>query len=165
MSTTSGFSRSAAATASRPSAASPATSMPTWSSRKRRRPSRTTAWSSTTSTRIGSATRHLQPHRRAGAGRGADHERAAEALCALLHRREAEPPRAQLRRGRLEAHAVVLHLEHDTAVEGRHAHGDPARVGVAYGVLDRLLRDPQHLAVAARLARRRLAEVQVDLAL
>ena len=53
MSTTSGWSRRARATPSEPSAASPTTSMSSWRSKNVRRPIRTTAWSSTSRTRIG----------------------------------------------------------------------------------------------------------------
>ena len=52
MSTTSGRSDSIALTASRPSAASPTTSMSSKSARNSRRPRRTMAWSSTSSTRV-----------------------------------------------------------------------------------------------------------------
>src|SRR5262245_40158990 len=52
ISTTSGSSRRAIATPSEPSDASPTTSMSSWRSKKVRSPVRTTAWSSTRSTRI-----------------------------------------------------------------------------------------------------------------
>ena len=98
-----------------PSAASPTTSMSSCSSRKVRRPCRTTAWSSAISTRI--APRHLAARRvvpRPGAGRRS-RSVPPSAARALLHRRQAEAARAQARgrrgrsrrrrRARVETHA------------------------------------------------------------
>jgi DNA-binding NarL/FixJ family response regulator len=94
-----------------------------------RSPSRTTAWSSTTSTRIGgsvvSGNRRLQPYGRARAVGGVDRQAAADALRALLHRRQAEPPPTNRGRRRIEAAAVIAHLEHDAAVAGSQAEQDP----------------------------------------
>ena len=82
----------------------PTTSMPSCSSRNVRSPSRTTAWSSTTSTRIGSATRRPPaapscPRPAPSGSRAVPPSRCA----ALLHRRQPEPPRAQLGRLGVEA--------------------------------------------------------------
>src|SRR4051794_20767520 len=152
ISTTSGRRRSAAATPSEPSPASPTTSMPSCSSRKVRSPSRTTAWSSTTSTRIGSATTRLESHGGPRRGRGPDLEPAAKALGPLLHRGQAEALRAHLGVGGVEADAVVGDLQHEGAVGGGEAHRDPLGARVAQGVLDRLLGDPQDLAVPLAVA-------------
>ena len=67
--------------------------MSSWRSRNVRSPWRTTAWSSATSD--ADHARHLQPHRRARAGRESI-QRPAERARPLLHRRQAQPPRAQL---------------------------------------------------------------------
>src|SRR5215211_4071970 len=161
---TSGASRTAASIASSPSAASPATAIPSWSSRNARRPSRTTAWSSTTSTRIGSATADLEPDGGSRAVRGADLERGAEPLRALLHRRQPEPARADGGGIRVEADAVVGDLEQQAPVTGLEDHGDVGRVRVAKRVLERLLGDPEHLAVARRFGGDVAGDRQVDLA-
>src|SRR5918994_360176 len=55
MSTTSGVSRRTSCTASSPSAASPTTSMSSWASSRARKPARTRAWSSASTTRITAA--------------------------------------------------------------------------------------------------------------
>src|SRR6266536_5107880 len=165
MSTTSGRSRSASASASSPSAASPATSIPSCRSRNARSPARTTAWSSSTSTRIGSASADLQAHRRACTGSGANLEDTAETLRTLFHRGEAEPPRPQAGTARLEADAVVLHLEHEASVVGVQAQDDVLCVRVAQRVLQRLLCDAQHVAVTYSVAGNGVVDVEVDLAL
>src|SRR4051812_32494710 len=114
---TSGSRRSASATACAPSSASPTTSMPSCSSRNVRSPSRTTAWSSTSITRIWSGIGgHLELDVRALARCRVDLEPAAEPPGPLLHRREPEPSRAQLRVVGLEADAVIAHLEGEAAV-------------------------------------------------
>ena len=61
--TTSGRRRRARSTASRPSVASPSTSMP-WASRIRRMPERTISWSSAMTTRSGTVTAGRLPTRR-----------------------------------------------------------------------------------------------------
>src|SRR4051812_7292784 len=166
ISTTSGFNRSACSIASSPSDASPATSMPSCSARKPRSPSRTTAWSSTTSTRIGSsASGHLQVDGGAGPRRGSDAELASHAHGTLLHRREPEPARTQLGRVGVEARAVVLHLEHEAAVLQAEAQLDAAGVGVSDGVLQRLLGDAQHFAIPSWVGRGLRADIEPDVAL
>src|SRR3954452_10749228 len=163
ISTTSGRRRCAAAIASRPSPASPTTSMPSWSDRNVRSPSRTTAWSSTTSTRIASSTRRLQPHRRAPARRRRDGEAAAQALRPLLHRGQPEPPRAYLGRVGIEAGAVVAHLEHHAPILVREPQADVVGVRVAHRVAQRLLGDAKDLARAARVGLDDGLEVELDL--
>src|SRR5262245_34022214 len=165
MSTTSGRRRCAAATASSPSSASPTTSMPCCRSRNARRPSRTTAWSSTTRTRIGSAPTDLEAHRRAGARRGADVEPPTEALGALLHRRQPEPARAQHGDRGVEADAVVRDLEHDAAVVAVQPDCHVPGLRVAQSVLQGLLGDPQDLAVACRIEWKLVVEIELDLVL
>src|SRR3954468_4886178 len=159
---TSGRRRSAARIASSPSPASPTTAMPSCSSRNVRSPSRTTAWSSTSRTPIASAIVDLEPDRRALAGRRADRQPAAEPLRALLHRGEPEPARAQLGVGGHEAGAVVGDLEDQPAVLAGEREGGTGRRRGAQRVLERLLRDPQDLAVAARVAADRSVGVERD---
>src|ERR671933_1150660 len=146
--TTSGRRRSASRTAASPSAASPTTSMPSWSSRNVRSPSRTTAWSSTTSTRIGSAIGRLQANRGPLPGARADLQAATQPPRALFHRGEPEPARAHVRRPRIEAGAVVSDLEQHAPVAPGEPHADLARLRVAHRVLERLLGDAEELAVA-----------------
>src|SRR6266576_6506482 len=162
MSTTSGLSRSACRTACSPSAASPTTSRPSWSERKVRSPSRTTSWSSTSSTRIASAIPDLQAHGRAVAGRRADLQAAAGAPRALLHRGQAEAPRAQLGIAGVEARPVVGDLEHEPAVVAPQPHGDALGAGVAQGVVQRLLGDAQDLAVALLVPACAVVELEHD---
>src|SRR4051812_24362502 len=160
---TSGRSRSAARTASAPSPASPTTSMPSCSSRKVRSPSRTTAWSPTPSPRIAPATPRLESHGGPRRRRGPDLEPAAQALGPLLHRGQAKALRAHLGVGGVEADAVVGDLQHEGAVGGGEAHRDPLGARVAQGVLNRLLGDPQDLAVPAAVAGAdAIAEIEVD---
>src|SRR3954469_9515960 len=162
MSTTSGCSRSACRTASSPSAASPTTSRPSWSDRNVRSPSRTTSWSSTSRTLIVSGTVELQAHGRPVAGRRADLQAAAGAPRALLHRRQAQLPRAQLGIARVEADAVVGDLEHDAPLRAAEPHGDVLGAGVAQRVVQRLLGNAQHLAVALLVAARAVVDGELD---
>src|SRR5574341_461049 len=123
MRTTSGLRRRHCSTASRPSAASPTTSMSGESLRSARIPSLRIAWSSAMRTRILPTGRlaprgNLERDPRALARRGLDVDVSAEQLDALADAEQAEPgPRPlgprRLRRG--EPLAVVLDLEgHDT---------------------------------------------------
>ena len=129
-----------------------------------RSPSRTTSWSSTTRTRIGAqasgaSSRTVVPV----AGGRVDRELAAEPARALLHRREPEPPRAHARSpaGRSRAPSS-RDLEHEPPVGRPEPEHDARRARVADRVLQRLLRDPQQLAVAAacRPAARRRARAR-----
>src|SRR2546428_11227072 len=96
-----------------------------------------------------SAMRRLQLHRRAGTGRRPDLEPAADALGALLHRRESEASRPELRSIWIEADAVVLDLEQQPAVFSLQPYHNPVRSRMAKRVLQRLLCDPEDLAVAS----------------
>ena len=144
MRTTSGFCSRASNTASLTSPASPTTSMSCSASSSRRRPARTTAWSSTIRTRIAVLLRHRigtsativvpAPSRRL------DREPTVEQPDALLHADEAEP--LALAACRAETPPVVLdHGHHDAfalASRGR----SPAGAGVLDDVRQRLLHDP-----------------------
>src|SRR5213080_3118978 len=162
---TSGVSSSASVIACRPSSASPTTSIPSCSSRNVRNPSRTTAWSSTSNTRIDSATRgHLQLDLGSAARRGVDLEPPAEAARPLLHRREPEPSRAQLGVVRLEAHAVVRHLEGELPVVASESDLHVLRARVLHRVLQCLLGDAEDLLVATVAAGRHgVVDLQLDL--
>src|SRR3954447_7968830 len=178
--TTSGSVRATSSTASAPSAASPTTSTSSWSSRNVRRPWRTTAWSSASATRIVtracarsrrrqwsiydalSSLACVQPHARPHVGRRVDAQGAAERAGALLHRRQAEPPSAHLGRRRVEADAVVDHLEGEPAVAGVEGHVDPGGVRVAQRVVQRLLGDAEDVAVARPAGPRRARDLQGD---
>src|SRR5439155_25318289 len=96
-----------------------------------------------------SAIRRLQMHGRAGTERRPDLEPPADTLGALLHRRESEASRPELRRIGIEADTVVLDLEQQPAVIAVQPYHDPVRSRMAKRVLQRLLRDPEDLAVAA----------------
>src|SRR5262249_33170978 len=150
MSTTAGRSSSASATASAPSEASPTISIPGCSSRKLRSPSRSTAWSSAMTTRIGS---DIEMHGRAFAFGRADLEPAADPLRPLLHRRQPEPACAQLDGLRVEAAAAVDDVEREVAVVAAQPDHDAARLRMSQRVLHRLLRDPEHLGIASRFRR------------
>ena len=148
-STTSGAARHASATAASPSAASPTTSTSSWRSRNVRRPWRTTAWSSAIRTRITPAT----SSRTRVPSPTADSivERPAELRRALLHRGQAEPaPAHRARRSTSKPQPVVGHAQHERPAAVLEPHLDVLGAGVAQRVLQRLLRDPEHL-------RRRLA--------
>src|SRR3954454_12324043 len=161
---TSGVSSSASGSASSPSPASPTTSRPSCNSRNVRSPSRTTAWSSTISTLIGSsANRRLQLHGGPLAALGLDLDPRADPLRPLLHRREPQPSRAQIGSVGVEAHAVVGHLEEHVAVLLRKSHMYVARLRVSQGVLQSLLRDAEQLAVAGGVALDLRVHVEVDL--
>src|SRR5436305_13139185 len=147
---TSGRSRAASATASSPSPASPTTSSPSWSPRNVRSPSRTTAWSSTTSTVIGGSAmpdgqRHRGPRPR---GRG-DLEPAAEPAGPLLHRGQPEVAGSELGIRGIEPGPVVADDEHEAARAPAEPDPDPPGAGVAQGILERLLGDAEDLEVAA----------------
>src|SRR4051794_13060693 len=161
---TSGVSSSASGSASSPSPASPTTSRPSCSSRNVRSPSRTTAWSSTIRTRMGSsANRRLQLDRRALSTRGLDLEPGADPLRPLLHRREPQPARAQVGSVGVEAHAVVGHLEQEGPVPLPQPHAHVSSLRVPQRVLQRLLRDAQQLAIASGIALDLRVHVEVDL--
>ena len=93
-----------------------------------------------------SVSRHLQPDGRPRSRRGLDLEAAAQAASALLHRGQAQPPRAEVGRPRVEAGAVVGDLEDDLDVE-------PARareiLRIAQEALANALRhaDAEHVSV------------------
>src|SRR2546423_1290046 len=160
ISTTAGRNRSASSTASAPSAASPTISIPSWSSRKLRSPSRRTAWSSAIRTRIGS---DIEVDRRALALRGTNLETAADPLRPLLHRRQAEPARPDVRSRRVEADAVVDDLELEMSVVAAQPQDDAARLCVSKRVLHRLLRDPEDLGVPTRIGLEREIAFHLDL--
>ena len=63
----------------------------------------------------------------------------------------------------VDDHAVVLDLQHQpTAIQVK-AHVDPRRVRVSERVLERLLRDAEHLLIAVAAAGRdRVVDVQLD---
>ena len=106
--------------------------MPSWSSRKSRSPSRTTAWSSTISTRIASAIAcDQQHHGRAGAGRRADLQPPAEPRGALLHRGQAEVARAHSGAVRVEPDAVVARPRRRARPGAGQANGHVLGAGVA----------------------------------
>src|SRR3954471_12733653 len=159
---TSGRRRSASLTACSPSSASPTTSSPSWRSRNVRSPSRTTAWSSTSSTRIEpSGNVHLQAHGGALARLRVDLQPRTDPLGPLLHRGEPEAARAQLGVRRIEADAVVADLELKLALRRPEPHAHLLCLRVPHGVLQRLLRDAEHLVVAP--ARRRgVVDLQLD---
>src|SRR5436309_3413631 len=149
--TTPGRSCSASATASSPSDASPTISIPSCSSRKLRRPSRRTAWSSAISTRIAS---DIEVHRRSFPSRRPHLEASSDPLRALLHRRQAQSPRADVGRLRIEADPVVDDVELQPAVVAAETDDDTARLRMAERVLHRLLRNPEDLRVACRVGRK-----------
>src|SRR4051812_47985863 len=102
--------------ASSPLAASPTTSMSGSPSRNAKSPRRTTAWSSTTSTRIASGRsgairlhRQLDPHYGAASRRAQDLQVSADLLGPAPHR--LEPEMAGMDRRRVESTAVVLDLD------------------------------------------------------
>src|SRR5262245_39337146 len=148
ISTTSGRSRSASSTAWRPSAASPTTSIPSWRSRNVRSPSRTTAWSSAISTRMTSASGHLEAHSRSRARSRVDREPPAQAARPLLHRRQPEAAGAELGLAGVEPVAVVVDLQNYAAVASAEPYVHVLRVGVPDRVVERFLGDPEYLGVA-----------------
>src|SRR5262245_1999005 len=161
--TTSGCSSAARASPSAPSPASPAISIPSCRSRKLRKPSRTTAWSSTIRTRIGSGMRGLEVYRRPRALCGADLEPGAEALRPFLHRREPEPTRSHLGRVGIETDAVVFDVEDEPSVVGTQPHDDVRCMRMAHRVLQCFLRNPEDILVAAEIALELEVAVELDL--
>src|ERR1700694_2680764 len=113
--TTSGSTLAATARAVSPPSASPTTSMSGWSSRNARRPSRTTAWSSTSSTRMGSATGHLgaggeeDADRGPGAAVALDRKGGVDVGGALAHRCQAHGAKGPGQLFGVEARALVGH--------------------------------------------------------
>ena len=118
-----------------------------------RRPSRTTAWSSTISTRIGAQPRgDLQPHGRPRA------RRASRSSSAPPSARARAPPSRSARAGARAAPASAGSKPTPSSATSSTSRPSPSpraaramrsRRGVAQRVLQRLLGDPQHLAVAA----------------
>src|SRR3954451_2934168 len=114
MMTTSGFTVSASRTASRPSAASPTTSIPCCRSSRNRTPLRTTPWSSASRIRTAIVGRllidgDLREYGRALLRLRSELEFPTEFHDALLHTDESEAPAAH--RCGIEPHAVVLHRD------------------------------------------------------
>ena len=102
-----------------------------------RRPARTTAWSSTRTTRI--TERDLGDDRRASLGRRFDGEAAVQERDPLAHPDEAEAAVAGL--VRREADAVVLDHGSDGVPLAGHEHAHPGGPGVLDHVRQRLLDD------------------------
>jgi hypothetical protein len=107
--------------------------------------------------------RHLEPHRRPLAGPRGDREAAAQLRRPLLHRRQSEPPAADLRRRSVEPAPVVGHAQRHAAAAVLEPDLDPPGVRVPERVLQRLLRDPEHLTRGDRAERRRRADAQIDI--
>src|SRR5262249_19705958 len=128
---------SAASTHAIPSPASPTTSMSSNTSRNVRRPCRTTWWSSTISTRMGSDIGgHLQPYSSAGARRGGDLESAADRPGPLPHRCDAQPPGCLVRAHGMQAVPVIDDLDdHRVVPPPVQPDVDVPGVGVAKGVV------------------------------
>src|SRR5436190_20976112 len=142
--TMSGFTASANRTASRPSAASPTTSMPCWRSSRNRTPLRTTPWSSASRIRTVIVSRLLvdrnsREHCGALSALRRQLQFPAELHHALLHSDQPEAPPAH--RCGLEAHSVVLHRDRELPLMNRHA--DVNRLGsrVPRAVRERFLHD------------------------
>src|SRR5690606_29083519 len=106
---TSGCSAVARATASSALPASPTTVMSGSSSRMRRRPLRTTAWSSHSATRIASGNGHLQVHGGPVAGLAGDLDPSVDQPGALGHAGQSQG-RAHELWGGVEAGAVIGHV-------------------------------------------------------
>src|SRR2546429_4186870 len=120
--TTSGLCCSTSLTTSVPSVVQAATLMSGSPSSSGRRPSRTIAWSSVSSTRIMGGTsfrRQLDGQRRSPSGRALEGERAAQHLHAILNAAQAEVPP-------LHAH-VLLACEHALRLEATTVIGDGQR--------------------------------------
>src|SRR6185312_7018288 len=149
-------------------------------------PVRSREWSSTTSTRAGPGTtpiaaprdstiaigcllcsrdrerRRLPGEHDLGAGPRCGHEgqRGPDALGALAHAGHAETTAAEVAG---DPAAVVGHRQAEAdAADGPGTHHDAARVGMADGVGQRLLRDAEDLAFDPRVERRQLVEDEVD---
>src|SRR5690606_34753159 len=131
--------RSARSTPSAPSAASPTTSMSSCTSRKVRSPRRTTWWSSTSSTLIGSATGDLHLDRGALAGRRLHGEGAADAVRPVPHGDQAEMASGAADGPRLEAAAVVGDPQDGSAAAPVQGDLDMLRARVAQRVVQGLL--------------------------
>src|SRR5688500_2809721 len=147
MTTTSGLNRSTRAIASRPSLASPITSMSRAVPRTALRPARTTAWSPARTTRIRSLDMvgcrvewYLDEHAGSRARLAADLDPASHQPSALAHRDHAHAGAPPLRIGDVEAAAIVAdgHARH--AVDGADLDLDVLRSGVPERVRDGLLR-------------------------
>src|SRR5688500_12628266 len=150
MTTTCGSSCRASAIACAPSLASPITSIAGSSSSMRRKPRRTSAWSSTRSTVILGGTapllrtrqRYLQAHQRAPFARPCELDGAAGQRRPLAHRRQAKTASAC---GRRNPRAVILDLEFEAG--GGCAKPDPglSRSGMSRHVVERFLKDPVYV--------------------
>src|SRR5262249_58433986 len=103
-------------------------------------------------TRMGCVTRAGKLHGRAFPGSRVDLEPAPKASCPFFHRRQPEVLRPKLGSGRVEAHPVVLNLEQQLSVVGVEADDHAIGDCVPEGVMKRLLRNPQDLSVALRIA-------------
>src|SRR5438105_3954450 len=160
--TTSGRSASTCSTAAWPFSASPTTSMSGRTSRKSRRPWRTTAWSSAMRTRIASVNLDLHRNRRPGPGRGRHREDAADRLGPLAHRDQAQSP-PRLNTFGVEADAVVLHGHDQALAGGAQPHVDVLGVAVLERVRRRLLRDAEDLALDIDAGRTPSRSVDLEL--
>src|SRR5665647_749135 len=167
ISTMSGESSRTLLMASRPSPASPTTSMSGESFKSARIPSLRMAWSSTMRTLILSIPRtlqrHLDPQLGARAGRRFHREGSPEEGDPLLHAHEPKPPalvRGLGHRRQVEALAVVLHLYDNLRLGYLQAHHHVLGLGVAGYVGYRLLGHPEqgrlHFRGQAALYARRL---------
>src|SRR6266567_1225117 len=150
--TTSGLCCSTSLTTSVPSVVQAATLMSGSPSSSARRPSRTIAWSSASSTRIMGGTsfrRQLDGQRRSPSGRALEGERAAQHLHAILNAAQAEVPplhahvllACQHALG-LEATAVIRDGQRDDETPPLDAHALPGGARVPVAVRERLLQDP-----------------------
>src|SRR5256886_16303354 len=150
--TTSGLCCSTSRTTSVPSVVQAATLISGSPSSSARRPSRTIAWSSASSTRIMGGTsfrRQLDGQRRSPSGRALEGERAAQHLHAILNAAQAEVPplhahvllACQHALG-LEATAVTRDGQRDDETPPLEAHALPSAARVPVAVRERLLQDP-----------------------
>src|SRR5204862_2906587 len=138
--------------ASSPLAASPTTSMSGSPSRNAKSPLRTTAWSSTTRTRIVSpclsaigVNRKLDAHDGTATRRARDLELGTDLFGAAAHRLQAEVP--GLDRVRVEPAPVVLNLDDHARRAGRDPDPRFARVCVPDHVGERLAPDAVQLSL------------------
>src|SRR5687768_14848296 len=174
ISVTSGWYLRCRATASSPEAASATTSMSDWRLMMREMPSRTIRWSSTQSTRIlrpdvgmfldPGGLRHDRDDLGPGRRRGRDVQRAADLFGALSHRDQSVMAvRRALHAGIIETAAVVRDGQRDVVGPVVEADADARGGGVADGVGNRFLSDPQELLLdPGNPQRRRAVDVDVD---
>src|SRR5262249_46679488 len=138
MRTRSGFVVRASKIASRTFPASPTVSMSISASMSSRSPERTTAWSSTTRTRINSEG-NLDRDRRPGARRRLDAQRAAEQLDAFAHPLDAEPVPGPLG---VEPEPVVLDHERHALILTGHENADLTSLRMLDDVREPFLDNP-----------------------